>query len=179
MKVWDRFVRVAHWTLVTCVLAAWATGEVKIKPLEPLHEWLGYGVLAVIAARLVWGFIGSRYARFAQFIAGPARGLAYARAVLGGSEPRYLGHNPLGGWMIVALLATAAAASLTGWLSITDRYWGVAWVEETHEVLSNLLIALAVLHVAGVVYTSLRQRENLVAAMWTGVKRPPSGGDIA
>ena len=179
MKVWDRFVRIAHWTLVTCVLAAWATGEIKIKSVEALHDWLGYAALAVIAARLVWGFIGTRYARFAQFIAGPARTLAYARFVVRGREPRYLGHNPLGGWMIVALLSTAAAASISGWLSITDRYWGVAWVQDTHEALSNVLIALAVLHVAGVVYTSLHHRENLVAAMWNGIKRPPSGGDVA
>jgi len=179
VKVWDRFVRLAHWTLVACVLAAWLTGELKIESAQPLHEWLGYAALAVIAARLVWGFTGPRYARFAQFIAGPARTLGYAGRVLRGSEPRYLGHNPLGGWMIVLLLATAATASLTGWLSITDRYWGVAWVQETHEVLSNALIALAVLHVAGVVVTSVRHRENLVAAMWTGRKRPPAGGDIA
>ena len=179
MEVWDRLVRVAHWTLVTCVLAAWATGEIKIRSIEALHEWLGYGALAVIAARLVWGLVGPHYARFAQFVAGPARTLAYARSVLRASEPRYLGHNPLGGWMIVALLASAAAASLTGWLSITDRYWGVAWVQETHEVLSNALIALAVLHVAGVAFTSVRHRENLVAAMWTGIKRPPAGDDVA
>jgi cytochrome b len=179
VKVWDRFVRVAHWTLVTCVLAAWATGEVKIKSLEALHEWLGYAALAVIALRLAWGLVGSRYARFSQFVAAPARTLAYARAIVGRAEPRYLGHNPLGGWMIVALLATAAAASVTGWLSITDRYWGVAWIEEAHEALSNALIGLAVLHVAGVIYTSVRHRENLVAAMWTGMKRPPAGGDVA
>jgi cytochrome b len=179
VKVWDRFVRIAHWTLVSCVLTAWLTGELKIESAQPLHEWLGYAALVVIALRLIWGWSGPRYARFAQFIAGPARALAYARAVVRGSEPRYLGHNPLGGWMIVALLATAAAASLTGWLSITDRYWGVAWVQETHEVLSNALIALAVLHVAGVAFTSVRRRENLVAAMWTGIKRPPAGGDIA
>lgn len=178
MKVWDRFVRIAHWTLVTCVLTAWLTGELKIESAQPLHEWLGYAALAVIAARLAWGFIGSRYARFAQFIAGPARTVAYARSVVRGREPRYLGHNPLGGWMIVLLLATAGAASLTGWMSISDRYWGVAWVQETHEVFSNVLIALAGVHVAGVVYTSLHHRENLVAAMWTGIKRPPSGGDV-
>jgi len=179
VKVWDRFVRLAHWTLVTCVLAAWLTGELKIESALPLHEWLGYAALAVIAARLVWGFIGKRYARFSQFIAGPARTFAYARAVVRGGEARYLGHNPLGGWMIVALLATAAAASLTGWLSITDRYWGVAWVQEAHEMLSDALITLAVLHVAGVVVTSVRHRENLVAAMWSGVKRPPAGDDVA
>jgi cytochrome b len=179
VKVWDPFVRIAHWTLVTCVLSAWATGEIKISSIEALHEWLGYAALAVIAARLLWGFVGPRYARFAQFIVGPARTLSYARTALHGSEPRYLGHNPLGGWMIVALLTTAAAASVTGWLSITDRYWGVGWMQDTHEAVGNALIALAVLHVAGVLFTSVRHRENLVAAMWTGIKRAPAGRDIA
>jgi cytochrome b len=81
--------------------------------------------------------------------------------------------------MIVALLSSAALASLSGWLSVTDRFWGDDWVQETHEVLGNAVIALAALHVAGVVYTSWRQRENLAAAMLSGVKRPPEPGDIA
>lgn len=179
MKVWDRFVRTAHWSLAGCVLAAWITAESKLKSVEALHEWLGYAALAVIALRLAWGWIGPRYARFREFIAGPAHTLAYARAVLRGDEPRYLGHNPLGGWMIVALLSTAALAALSGWLSVTDRFWGVEWVQETHEVLGNAVIVLAVLHVAGVVYTSWRQRENLAAAMLSGIKRPAEPGDVA
>ncbi len=179
MKVWDRFVRVAHWSLAACVLAAWITAESKLKSAEQIHEWLGYAALAVIALRFAWGWIGPRYARFRQFVAGPARTLAYAKALLRGAEARHVGHNPLGGWMIVALLATAALASLTGWLSVTDRFWGVEWVQEVHEALGNAVIALAALHVAGVVYTSWRQRENLAAAMVSGVKRPPGPGDVA
>jgi len=179
VKVWDRFVRSAHWSLAGCVLAAWITAELKLKSAELLHEWLGYAALAVIALRFAWGWIGPRYARFRQFVAGPARTLAYAKAVLRGDEPRYLGHNPLGGWMIVALLSSAALAALSGWLSVTDRFWGIDWVQEAHEFLGNAVIALAALHVAGVVYTSWRQRENLAAAMLSGVKRPPGPGDVA
>ena len=177
--MWDLFVRIAHWTLAVCVLTAWITAEWKFESAEPIHEWGGYAVLLVIALRIVWGCVGSRYARFAQFAIGPSRTLAYAKAVVRGVEPRYLGHNPLGAWMIVALLATAALASLSGWLSITDRFWGVAWVQDTHHVLGDGLIALVSLHVAGVVYTSLRQRENLVAAMLSGLKRPAEPGDVA
>jgi cytochrome b len=179
VKVWDLFVRVAHWTLAVCVLTAWITGELKFKSAEAIHEWFGYALLVVIALRIVWGYVGPRYARFAQFTAGPSRTLAYAKALVRGVEPRYVGHNPLGAWMIVALLATAALASLSGWLSITDRFWGVAWVQGTHHVLGDGLIALVSLHVAGVVYTSLRQGENLVAAMLSGVKRPAEPGDVA
>jgi cytochrome b len=178
VKVWDPWVRIAHWSLVVFVLTAWLTGE-KIKSAGPLHEWTGYAVLALTGLRLVWGWIGPRYARFRDFIAGPVRTLAYTGALLRGREPRYLGHNPLGGWMIVALLATAALASLTGWLSITDRYWGVAWLQDLHHVLGDTLIGLAVFHVVGVAYTSVRHRENLAAAMWTGIKRPPRPGDVA
>jgi cytochrome b len=165
--------------LAACVLTAWITGEFKLKSAEWIHEWSGYAVLIVIALRVVWGFVGPRYARFAQFVAGPSRTLAYAKAAVRRVEPRYVGHNPLGAWMIVALLATAALAALSGWLSITDRFWGVAWVQDAHHLLGDALIALASLHVAGVVYTSLREGENLVTAMLSGIKRPAGPGDIA
>jgi cytochrome b len=177
--VWDRFVRIAHWSLAACVLTAWASGEWKLTSGERLHEWTGYAVLAITALRLAWGWIGPGYARFGQFIAGPSRTLEYARAFVRGSEARYLGHNPLGGWMIVALLATATLAALTGWLSVTDRYWGVAWMQDAHSALSDALIALVALHIAGVVYTSVRHRENLIGAMCSGVKHPPAPGDVA
>jgi len=179
VKVWDRFVRVAHWSLAACVLTAWVAARLKLKAAEPVHEWSGYAVLLVVALRLLWGWIGPRYARFGQFIVGPARAIAYARAVLRDSEPRYVGHNPLGGWMIIALLGTAALASLSGWLSITDRFWGVEWVQDTHRVVGDALIVLAVFHVAGVAFTSRRQDENLAAAMLSGVKRAPVPGDEA
>ena len=171
MKVWDPFVRVAHWSLVASVVAAWFTKET-------LHEWLGYAALGIVALRAAWGAIGPRYARFRQFVREPAATLAYARAVAARAEARYLGHNPLGGWMIVALLGTVALTCASGWLSITDRFWGVAWVQDTHTFLADALVALAALHVAGVVYTSLRHRENLPRAMVTGRKLPPRPGDV-
>jgi cytochrome b len=174
IKVWDPLVRVLHWSLVLGIAAAWFTREAA----REQHEAIGYAVLAVLAARLAWGFIGTPYARFAQFVRSPADTMAYAADLARAKEARHIGHNPLGGWMIVALLATAALASLSGWLSVTDRFWGVEWVQEAHEVLGNALIALAALHVAGVVYTSWRQRENLAAAMVSGVKRPPEPGDV-
>ena len=169
--MWDAFVRVAHWTLVASVLTAWfARGEP--------HEWLGYAALVVVAVRVAWGFVGTRYARFAQFVRPPAATLAYARSVASRREARYLGHNPLGGWMVVALLAAVALTGLSGWLAVTERFWGVAWVQDGHEVLANLLAGLAFVHVAGVVYTSLRHRENLARAMVTGSKPPPGPGDV-
>ena len=179
MKVWDGFVRVAHWTLAASVLVAWITSEWKLDAARRVHEWAGYVALGVVALRCAWGLVGSRYARFAQFVASPARTLAYAASLLRGAEPRYIGHNPLGAWMIVALLATVTLASASGWLFITERFWGVDWVEDLHEALGNTVIVLVGLHVAGVMFTSLRERENLAAAMFTGRKRPPGPGDVA
>jgi cytochrome b len=178
VRVWDPLVRVLHWTLVASILAAWITGEMDREGAQRLHEWAGYAALAVVALRLPWGILGGRYARFRQFLRGPRATLAYARQVAGGGEPRYLGHNPLGGWMIVALLVAVAGAGMSGWLMVTDRFWGVEWVEEVHEALANTLFALIGLHVAGVAFTSLRHRENLVRAMFTGRKRAPGPGDV-
>jgi len=169
--VWDPLVRVAHWTLVTCVLTAWLTAELESEGGRRAHEWLGYAALAVIAVRAVWGWAGPGYARFTDFVRGPAPTMAYARLVAARAEPRYLGHNPLGGWMVIALLMMAIAAGVSGWLSVTDRFWGVKWVQELHEALANTLLWLAAFHVAGVIYTSVRHRENLVRAMFTGRKR--------
>jgi cytochrome b len=171
VRVWDPLVRILHWTLAASVLGAWLTAEIEREAVRRVHEWLGYTALAVITLRFAWGWIGSRYARFSDFVRGPAFTLAYARAVMARNEPRYLGHNPLGGWMVVALLVMVAAAGLSGWLSVTDRFWGVEWVQELHEFLANTLLALVGFHVAGVIYTSIHHGENLVRAMFTGRKR--------
>lgn len=174
LKVWDPLVRILHWTLVLSVLAAWLTRHGGGRS----HEWLGYAALACVGVRLVWGFTGPARARFAGFVRGPSATLAYAAQVARRSEPRHLGHNPLGAWMILALLGMAAATGLSGWVYTTDAYWGEAWLEELHEQLSNGLLALAALHVAGVVFASRRHADNLVAAMVDGRKRPPAPGDL-
>ena len=167
VKVWDPLVRVAHWALVASIGAAWWTRHGG----ERLHEWLGYAALALITLRIIWGFVGSRYAQFSQFVRSPRATLAYARQIAQHTEPRHIGHNPLGAWMIVALLTMVAATGFTGWLYTTPQFWGLEWVERLHEWCSHLLLALAALHVGGVIFSSVRHRENLVAAMVTGTKR--------
>jgi cytochrome b len=167
VPVWDLAVRVLHWSLVLTVAAAWLTRHSPGR----WHEWIGYATLAIVAARAAWGFLGAGYARFAQFVRAPGETASYARSVLSGSETRYIGHNPLGGWMVVALLTMVALVGFTGWLYTTDRFWGVPWVEELHETLSDTLFALVGLHIIGVVFTSRKHRENLVAAMLHGRKR--------
>ena len=173
VPVWDVLVRGAHWSLVVAVLGAWLARHV-----DALHEWLGYAAVAIVALRLMWGIVGTRYARFAQFVVSPAMTLRYATDVLAHRERRYLGHNPLGAWMIVLLLVTITLVALTGWLGTTDRFWGDEFVQEAHEALANALLTLIGLHVAGVAFSSWRHRENLVRAMLTGRKRAPAPQDV-
>jgi cytochrome b len=175
VPVWDSFVRVFHWTLVACVALAWVTGD----EARTVHEVLGYGVLVLVALRVVWGLLGTRYARFAQFVRGPQSVLRYAKAMLARRAPRYIGHNPLGGWMILALLTMLVAVGASGWLMTTDAFFGDELLEEVHEALANGLLGLVALHLGGVVVSSLEHGENLVRAMFTGRKRVPSADDIA
>lgn len=165
LKVWDSLVRLVHWGMVASVAVAWLVTEGRI------HDAAGYVLLALIALRILWGFVGPSNARFASFVTTPRTVLEYAKQLGAGHEPRHIGHNPLGGWMIVALLATGLAASVSGWLYTTDAFWGLAWVERIHVFFAYLLLVLAVAHVVGVIFTSIRQRENLIAAMLHGRKR--------
>jgi len=167
VAVWGPYVRVGHWLLVASVTAAWLTRRGG----GAWHEWTGYAALAFAGARLAAGFVVRGHARFASFVRGPAETLRYGREVLAGCERRHIGHNPLGGYMIVLLLAVTAATGATGWLYTTDRYWGIEWVERLHSTLADALLVLAALHVAGVIAASLRHRENLLAAMLHGRKR--------
>ena len=174
VRVWDWPVRVLHLGLVATVTAAWFTRH----GFGWVHEWLGFAAMAIASLRILWGFSASRYGRFAQFLRSPAHTTAYAAALARHRAPRYLGHNPLGGWMAVALLLAVLAVTGSGWLYITDRYWGLEWVENLHDGLTWALIGLVALHLAGVVYTSLAKRENLVGAMLHGRKRPAAPGDV-
>ena len=170
VRVWDPLLRLCHWGLALALLAAWLTRRGG----GLWHEWLGYATLAVVALRLAWGWLGPREARFAEFLPSPARTWGYAKLLARGRAPRCLGHNPLGAWMAVALLAATVLVAGSGWLYTTDRFWGVAWVEALHAAFTDVLIGLVALHVAGALLASWRQRENLVAAMLHGRKRAVS-----
>ena len=180
IKVWDVLVRVGHWTLVAGITGAWFVHG-------KWHEWLGYTVLAVVAVRIVWGLIArshsshtdnTNYARFSQFVKSPAATLLYAKQIITHQEPRHIGHNPLGGWMIVVLLLTITGVCVSGWLYTTDRFWGEQWVETLHEGLAYIMLALVALHISGVVFSSIRHGDNLLAAMMHGKKRAPESGDV-
>lgn len=175
VRVWDPLVRIFHWSLAGLFAFAFLTGD----EWDKAHETAGYAVAALVALRIVWGFIGPRRARFADFVRGPGTVLSFLRDSVRFRARRHLGHNPAGGVMVLALLASIGGIAATGIMMTTDAWWGVGWVEELHEALAFGTLGLIVLHVGGVVFASLEHRENLVRAMITGRKRAPSGSDIA
>lgn len=178
VRVWDVLVRTLHWTLAAAVLTAWISGHWQPADFDAVHHPAGYVALAAVVLRLIWGGIAGGHARLSQFVRGPRAVLAYARALRTGHAPRYIGHNPLGGWMALLLWAGAAALTLTGWLYTTDWLWGYGWLADLHAALGWLAAACVGLHLGGVVTTGRRHREQLVGAMVHGRKRAPEPGDI-
>lgn len=173
--VWDLPTRLGHWLLVGSFAAAWLTSESEA--LRAVHVASGSLFGAVIAFRLLWGVLGSRYARFAQFVRSPGAAWDYLTSLRGPRPQHYLGHNPAGGWAIVALLALGAVSVVSGWLTFNDVGGDV--FEELHEGATAAALGVVVVHLAGVLVGSLVHRENLVAAMLTGFKRGAPGAGIA
>lgn len=167
VRVWDLFVRIFHWSLVALFIVAFVTGD----EIERVHIAVGYTIAGLVVARTVWGFIGPRHARFSDFVRPPAETLDYMRQAFRGRAPRCLGHNPAGGVMTLALLGMIIAISGTGFMMTTATFWGAEWVEDLHEGLVYATLGLIALHVAGVIATSIKHRENLVKAMITGCRR--------
>lgn len=180
IKVWDPLVRIFHWSLVTAFVVAFLSEDERMG----LHSAAGYTVLALVALRILWGFVGSRHARFTDFVYPPRTVIGYLKSMAGGHPPRYLGHNPAGGAMIVALLGALLGTTLTGLAAYGAEGEGPlgAWCwsagseaeeifEEIHEFFANLTLGLVAAHLAGVAMGSLLHGENLVRAMITGRKR--------
>jgi len=162
VRVWDPFVRIFHWSLVLSFTVAWLSGE----ELETLHAWAGYAVFGLVLLRLVWGVIGTRHARFSDFVYPPPEVKAFIGDTLQLRARRYLGHNPAGGVAVYGLEEGAGPlAMLAGSSGALEEVF-----EETHELFANLMLLLVVIHVAGVVVESLIHRDNLVKAMFTGRK---------
>lgn len=165
-RVWDPFVRLFHWSLVSAVvLNQWVLEEG-----DPPHRWVGYGAAALVGLRVLWGFIGSRHARFTDFWPTPRRIGAHLGALRRGEAAHTPGHNPFGALMMLSLMALVLLLGLTGWLMGTDRFWGNENLEELHEGVANLLLWLAALHAAAAIVMGRIERTRLVKAMFTGVK---------
>ena len=177
MYVWDPFVRLVHWTLVVAFTVAYLITWPRI-----VHEWAGYVVCILVVARVVWGFGGPVYARFSDFVYSPASGLRYVRDLIIARAPRYRGHSPGGGAMVLALLVFLTATVVTGLIAYAGEEHGPLArivskeagkeLQGVHQLVSNITLALILFHIAGVTLASFVHRENLVRAMITGYKRP-------
>ena len=187
IKVWDLPTRIFHWSLAVLV-----TFDLVIEGEEgwefSAHSYVGYAILLLLLFRLVWGFVGGEHARFADFLSGPAKARDYACSLMKRGPTPYLGHNPLGGWMILALMATLFVIVVTGLMVQGEHgatgpltsyisHDAMEWAEEIHEGAANFMIALIILHVLGVIVSSRAHGENLVHAMFSGKKDSPAGRD--
>lgn len=164
--VWDRFVRLFHWSLVTGIVLNYAV----LDDGETLHQWTGYAVLALVGARVVWGFVGSRHARFADFVPTPRRLREHLRGLASGEHGAHAGHNPLGALMILALLGLVLAVGTTGWMQTLDAFWGEEWLQDLHATLATTLVSFAGLHAVAALVMGRIERTRLVKAMFTGTK---------
>ncbi len=188
-RVWDLPTRLFHWTLVLLVISAWATAyyaeELRDATLR-WHRWNGYAVLVLLAWRLLWGFVGSPASRFSSFIGSPAAALRYGLDVARGKARRFLGHNPLGAWMVIALILAVLAQAVVGLFTTehNDLASGplARWAGDDltkpirrwhHFVFDKVILPLATLHIVANLFYALVKREPLIRAMVTGVK--PAG----
>jgi cytochrome b len=181
VRVWDPIVRIFHWGLAICVLIAFLTEDEFLE----LHTWAGYTALGLLAARVLWGLVGPGHARFSDFVRGPRATVAYLWDVLRGHPARYLGHNPAGAAMAIALIGGFGATAITGmlllgagefagplapWLSDIPS-GAVHELKDIHETLAWATLLLVPLHLLGVAAASLQHKENLVRSMLDGYKR--------
>ena len=181
VRVWDPLVRLSHWTLAVSFTVAFVTED----DLLTVHVRAGYLILGLVLFRFFWGFAGPRHARWSDFVRTPADIAAYLLDAARFRARRYLGHNPAGGVMVVALLLSLAATGLSGLalyeardvsatvsgLTGGDTSGWLDVLEDVHEALANLTLILVVFHLAGVLFTSLQHGENLAKSMLTGHKQ--------
>lgn len=172
--VWDLPTRAFHWLLALAFAGAYATSESE--RLRDVHMLLGYTAFGLVGFRLLWGVVGTRYARFSALPLSPAAVLGYLKSLAKLSPRHYFGHNPAGSWAIVGMLLLIAALGATGWAQAVEV--GPEWLEDLHEGLANTMLALVAAHVAAVLLSSALHRENLPRAMLTGYK-PGAGPGAA
>ena len=163
--VWDLPTRLFHWTLVICFAGAYLTGEFESRFF---HVLFGYNVLGLILFRVLWGLLGTRYALFSSFLPSPRRLWIYVRVLFTHHRLRFIGHNPAGATAVFTLLTLGLLSSVSGLYSFNDPWGGK--MKLSHEWLSDLMLAVAVVHILGITFMSFHNRENLVWSMITGRK---------
>ena len=166
IRIWDAPVRVFHWLLVLSFAGAYLTAESEVWRL--VHVTLGYTLGGLLVFRLVWGVVGTRYARFSNFVRGPAAVLQYLKSIQAQQPEHHLGHNPAGAVAIVLLVVLGLGITATGYITYNDL--GPGWVGELHDLLANAMVLVIIGHLVGVVTASLQHKENLLRSMVTGFK---------
>lgn len=183
--IWDLPTRIFHWSLATCFFGAWITHEMEASGFW-LHTIFGYSALVLVLWRLGWGYIGTRYALFRNFIAGPRSTLAYLRAEASDPSTIQVGHSPTGGWAIIAMLALIGLQACSGLLNGGELLmegpwfhavpgWAKDFAHEFHELNFNILLGLVGLHLAAILFYAVKRKRNLLPAMITGYSK--AGGD--
>lgn len=167
--VWDLGVRLFHWSLVIAFFA----NDWLIDDDSDLHQYVGYFVIGLLAFRLIWGFVGTKYSRFRSFPIKPQACVEQMQAIALQRDHIHVGHTPLGAIMIYNLLAVIALIGLSGFLMTTDLFWGSEWIEELHEGVVVWAEISIVLHILAVILESKITSVNLIHAMMTGVKEIP------
>lgn len=170
IKVWDPLVRVFHWSLVV----AFGGNALVIDDDSKLHEWVGYAVVGLIGIRILWGFVGTRYARFSSFPPSVEGAVEQITDIAKRRVRVHVGHTPLGALMIYNLLVSLATVGLSGHLMTTDTFWGVEWPEHLHEAAVTWTEISVALHILAVIFESRRTGVNLPKAMVKGYKLVPT-----
>lgn len=180
IRVWDLPTRLFHWLLVLLVIASFITGKVGGTWMQ-YHKWSGYTIFALLGFRLVWGFIGGNHARFRAFVRGPAAVLHYSRTLLRREAPKHLGHNPLGGWSVIAMLTVLLVQTITGLFANDDIFtegplypWVSKatsdWLTRVHKLNQLIILVLVGVHIMAVIFYLIAKHENLILPMFTGRK---------
>lgn len=182
VRVWDLPTRVFHWSLVALILASYLTGEFWRGVDMYWHQLSGYAILALVLFRLVWGFAGTRHARFVDFLRPPGEMLAYLAGLLSGRASSYAGHNPLGGLSVVLLLAVLLLQAVSGLFASDDIFVEgplaglvsgatVDRMTSLHHLAFDLLLALIAVHLAAIAFYEAVRGQRLIRAMVSGRKR--------
>ncbi len=179
--VWDPLVRIFHWTLVIAFITAFISEDDYLT----IHSWAGYTILSLLTIRIFWGFVGTKHAKFSDFIFSKQDITHFIKDTFSLKAKRYLGHNPAGGAMVILLMLSLLFTAFSGLvifaieegqgplvslLSEINPFWGDIF-EEVHEFLANFILFLIAVHIAGVIVESLIHHENLIKSMFTGKKR--------
>ena len=187
IQVWDLPTRLFHWLLVMLVIASVFTGKVGGLWMQ-YHVWSGYAILGLLLFRLVWGFVGGQHARFSAFVRGPKAVLRYARTMPSRNAPKHLGHNPLGGWSVLAMLVALLVQAVTGLFANDDIFiegplypWVSKstsdWLTHIHKLNQEVILIIVAVHILAVVFYLIIKHENLIVPMFTGRKHWHAEGE--